>query len=214
MEEAERTFLPIRYGRRSTSRENTYTMVFSRLCYRQRALGKGFVVPYSHEIHSWNDLQAEVMYLSNAEGLSGRCWNWGVVGLLQNPFRPWAGSLTNNWMEFFGSRTSRTSLFGQHARSEAPAVGRDGVLRLRWPCAVSGQPIALDALLATATTPTLTAGRYPSAETIAEAYCHANLPDYFLENNRAGIRTFQDSAIARRLVRVRPGLRNQLLPLL
>lgn len=78
---------PIRYGRLSSSRGNTYTMVFSRLC----KPGQAKLVHCSHTVSSPEDLIAEAEYLWKAEqpgADAGRiAVNWGCVGLLSNPER-------------------------------------------------------------------------------------------------------------------------------
>src|SRR5262245_52210829 len=54
---------PIRYGRRSGTRGNSYTMVFSRLC----PPGGAKLVPCSHVISTLQDLIAEAECLWKAE---------------------------------------------------------------------------------------------------------------------------------------------------
>ncbi len=209
MARAERAYLPMRHGRLSKSkkRQNTHTMVFSQLCYKHQDLGIGYAVPCSRPVRCWEDLRAEVENLAAAEGLDdgrGGWRNWGAVGLLANPSTSLHKWLLASWQGHFHARTSQSEVFGSHARSERAAVARNGLLRLRWPRLVKGQACDLDLLLATPTAPTLTDGRYPSARAIAEAYSRANLPDYFLNNVQADIRTFQDGAISRWLIKLRP----------
>jgi hypothetical protein len=72
---------PIRYGRFSRDRK-TYTMVFSRLCYRHKELGQGVVVPFARSIGTFDDLRSEVEHLDAAEGMDGN-WEWGAVGLFE-----------------------------------------------------------------------------------------------------------------------------------
>jgi hypothetical protein len=57
-EESILVFSPIRYGRKSSGRSDTYTMVFSQLCYRKDyGLGTALLVPLKHEIRSFEDLK-------------------------------------------------------------------------------------------------------------------------------------------------------------
>jgi len=145
--------------------------------------------------------------LAAAEGLretSGSWKVWGVVGLLKNPSVHLPDSLLKPWQEYFRTRTAESTVFSDHAKSEPAIIRQNGLLRLRWPTLVRGRACDLDLLLATPTAPTLVAGRYPTAQTIAEAYTRANLPDYFLNNLRADIRTFQDGPISRSLIKARP----------
>src|ERR1700722_16557381 len=54
---------PIRYGRKSTSRGDTYTMVFSRGC----PAGQAVVVPCASKVSRSEDLITEAEYLRAAE---------------------------------------------------------------------------------------------------------------------------------------------------
>src|SRR4030042_1351843 len=63
-------YLPIRYGRQSESRHNTYTMVFSNACYsKQYGLGTGWIIPIKTKIHTFIDLETEARKMGIAEGL-------------------------------------------------------------------------------------------------------------------------------------------------
>lgn len=65
---AQQVYAPIRYGRKSSSRNDTYTMVFSRLCVRRDyGFGKALAVPCRHDITSTDDLMAEAQALWAAE---------------------------------------------------------------------------------------------------------------------------------------------------
>ena len=91
--------VPIRYGRLSTSRGNTYTMVFSRLCH----VGQGIVVRCTHGVPSSADLLVEAESLWKAEqpsAAAGRiASNWGCVALLSNPERKTAQDVVKAWGE-------------------------------------------------------------------------------------------------------------------
>ena len=79
------------------------------------------------------------------------------------------------------------------------AVKRNGILNIPWPKLANGStPLRLDALLATATNPTLNSGRYPLAREIAKAWNKLDGKShvcYFWKNRKNGIRTFQDDEI-------------------
>lgn len=217
MERTTRVRLPIRYGRQSHNWGDTHTMVFSRLCYRHQTLGVGYVAPCTQSIRCWSDLQNEVEELSVAEGLANRNegWrDWGVVGLLKNPATLLPDSLLHSWQEYFWKRASGSAIFDEHAKSEEAIVSKDGLMMLRWPTLISNKRCPLDLLLATPTVPTLEAKRYPSAKAIADAYCRADCPEYFLKNIQSGIRTFQDLPIANSLVKARPNWSGKLAGLL
>jgi hypothetical protein len=80
--------IPIRYGRISTSRHNTYTMVYSNECCSKNKVGKGWVIPIRAKIDMFIDLKSEASALGKAEGFSSPQHlfsNWGSVALLLNP---------------------------------------------------------------------------------------------------------------------------------
>ena len=102
-------------------------------------------------------------------------------------------------------RVSRESCYGQlmnSANGEEVVVDKDDFLEIPWPESEDGSDLGVDALLATATNPTIVGGRYPSAQQIADAW---NNPvgkshvDYFCKNRAHGIKTFQDTEIEDRL---------------
>jgi hypothetical protein len=203
---AERVWLPIRYGRESRQRRrNTHTMVFSTLCYRQRQLGVGYSVPFSHDIKRVDDLIEQVESLGEAEGLKDMAWTWGAVGILKNPSIALPQEITDAWRLHFRRASRDCELFRTHAPSERAVVSKDGFLRLRWPTRVDEKgPVKLDLLLATPTAPTLTGGRYPSPREIGGRYANQNYPTYFIENVTRQIRTAQDIPIWKTMILSRP----------
>jgi len=60
---------------------------------------------------------------------------------------------------------------------------------------------SLDALLATATNPTIEKGQYPTREVIAESWNQADPKwcEYFWKNRKNGIFTFEDDVIVSHL---------------
>src|SRR5262249_53402570 len=149
--------LPIRYGRESHTRRNTHTMVFSTLCYRQRQLGMGYAVPFSHDINGADDLIERVESLGEAEGLRDLAWTWGAVGILKNPSISLPQGMEEVWRQYCGCPSRNCELSGTPAPSERAVISKDGFLRLRWPTRVNEKgPVKLDLLLGTPTAPTLT----------------------------------------------------------
>lgn len=193
---------PIRYGRRSRRRGNTYTMVFSRLC----ELGQAQVIRYANTVSSPEDLITEAEHLWAAERIGPVerqiSASWGCVALLPNPGRKIPNRLLSGW----ANRVAQENNYGNVPQTleEGSLVSDDGLLHIAWPRVIpSNRAAQLDLLLVTATHPTLTGTppAYPSIDAIADAW-RLDQDDnvaYFWENRRHGIFTFQDDAIRKRL---------------
>jgi hypothetical protein len=195
---AQAVMAPIRYGRLSASRGNTYTMVFSRLC----GLGQGIAIRCTRRISTSADLYAESEALWKAEQLNapaGRIASaWGCVTLLCNPQRNIPEDIVKAW----GDRVRREPEYGRVSQmaAEGRLISSDGMLQIAWPRIAGTQtPVQLDLLLATANDPTLDGAllAYPTVQAIANAWNTANgkHAEYFWRNNENGINTFQDDGI-------------------
>jgi len=197
---------PIRYGRFSSkTKPGTYTMVFSRLCYRHKQLGQGVVVPFRRPIESFDGLREEAECLAAAEGLNNKS-EWGAVGLLCREPAKLPAPFLQQWTEYFTARFVGYQAFDGHTPSEGPVITRGGFLKLRWP--LSGKDNKqYDVLLATPTNaevqgqPNLR--RYPLPREIASSI-PTDKRNYFVTNVRKGIRTSQDSAIWKTVRRLDP----------
>ena len=191
----------IRYGRLSTGRDNTYTMVFSGLADE----GQAKVVRCRHDIFTLVDLNDEAEHLWAAESLEKKSnrvsSGWGCVALLSNPDREVPAEVTDGWAK----RVAETEGYGKmpHASGERPPVSAEGLLRISWPLvAETREPVPLDLLIATANHPTVDGQpkAYAKPATIAAAWLAEKAVknkrvEYFLENAKCGIRTFEDDAI-------------------
>ncbi|MEA2006418.1 MAG: hypothetical protein U9O50_09220 [Acidobacteriota bacterium] len=199
-------YLPIRYGRCSTTRRNTYTMVFSNKCYSRRyGLGTGWILPIRAETNSFNDLKVEAKKMGKVEGFNdGLSNNWGSVALLLNPNNEIDNSISAEWAKLMSSKISNHSLLIEKLKSEKSPIESNGFLAIRWQEEVTQKKKIekLDFLIATVTSPTLIKGRYPTAYRIADAMKKAKYYDYFLRNMRHGIITFQDEKILRRIPKI------------
>lgn len=197
---------PIRYGRLSKSRGNSYTMVFSRMC----PAGQARLVPCSHTISTIQDLIAEAEQLWRAEQPRAKAHriatDWGCVAVLSNPERQIPVKMLRGWAERVGGEDDYGNL--SQTQEEGPLVSDAGLLRIDWPRLVAGGASSgMDLLLVTANDPEITAASptYPTAEIIAEAWNRAgNDVEYFWKNISNGIRTFQDDEIKARLQPQRP----------
>ena len=186
--------VPIRYGRRSQSRGKSYTMVFS-AGLEGAKFGTAIVIPCKSR-----DLVEEAKHLWAAERKRrvSNCISasWGCIGLLLKSDCCLPRELHNRWSELIADQPCYGQLAS--AQNEPVPVNEDGFLNIPWPRLVDGSTLMLDALLATATRPTLDNGRYPSAKKIAKAWKTCGDSKhicYFWNNRKNGIRTFQDEEI-------------------
>lgn len=176
---------PIRYGRLS-DRRGTFTMVFSQLPEVQFGLAK--VVKCRNTVLSLPDLIAEAEWLWAAESkrvLSRSISSgWGCVALLVHPERGIPRELVEGWGRHVG---------GQYGLDEGRLVNIRGILQIPWPALADGSGLVpLDLLLATSNSPTVPC---PEVEAIANGWRQGH-DEYFRQNRKNGIQTFQDDAIA------------------
>lgn len=196
--------VPIRYGRFSTKR-GAYAMVFSKLCYRHRDLGRGVIVPFVRPIATFDDLQQEAEFLATAEGLGGN-WEWGAVGLLKNTSSKLPVDFVERWRRFFRGKAAHFQGFSGHTPSETPAIAEDGFLNLKWPITGKGFP-KYDLLLATPTKARTQdhsyLKRYPRPTEIGSLVPN-DATNYFMRNVLHGIRTSEDTSIWKTVKRLYP----------
>jgi hypothetical protein len=197
---------PIRYGRESRSRNNTYTVVFSQLCSQREAeLGQAIAVRCQHGVCSLDNLINEARQLWRAERPANAALDnqlsasWGCVALLPNPESNIPKFLLDGWASYVLQDGNYGNF--RHAENEEPVVNRRGLLNIPWPKLVNcTDALPLDLLLATATNPTFEGQprSYPSAEAIAERWNRDSQGHvrYFYNNQANGIYTFQDQAIS------------------
>ena len=205
--------VPIRYGRCSSTRGNSYTMVISKGLVRKNQLGQAIIVPCQQLVNSSEDLIKEAKYLWAAE--SNRqyitdiptCKSWGRIVLLKNPNLSIPGEISRGWCGHIYNNTN----YGEelkHTDSEESAIDESGgFLDIDWPESVDGSVLEMDALLATVTNPNFTNGDYPSVHKIVNAWNTSdgkNYVDYFYKNRAHGIKTFQDIEIQDRLQQLWP----------
>ena len=192
--------VPIRYGRRSSTRGNTYTMVFSTKLEDTQEHGQAIVLPCRNALTTASDLidEAECLWAAESNRACSNCISarWGCVALLPNP----SGNLSEDILDVWAERVSGKHGYGRlrRARNECEAVDNRGILRFRWPKEIDGSELGFDALLGTATNPHIPNDDYVSAQTVAEAWKTpegAKYRDYFTNNHANGITTFQDEEI-------------------
>lgn len=192
--------VPIRYGRKSSTRKNTYTMIFSN--HPSTQLGQAFIMPLKEDIKNYSILEKNAFAMAKAEGI----WketekipilnkNWGTVGLLINPLIDFkdkvnADLIRNKWQQLYQTyKDAFTPLNYNVNADDPPVINQNGLLQLPW----TDQMNDFDFLLATPTVP------YPhrilSASEIAEKMNETDYWSYFTNNVDHGITTFQDEEI-------------------
>lgn len=178
--------VPLRYGRRSGTWGNTFTMILDPAAPNGRAL----LAPCKAGVCSIADYLEEVHCLWAAEDNKPPTArfhkDWGCVAALFGQKAAAAG-LSEQWKRYF-----------QAAKPPLPsAVGGEGLLNIPWPRTRDGELVtSADIILATATMPR-PAGESPSPRDVANAWIEQQEGHerYFLENVRHGIRTAADAEI-------------------
>jgi len=86
---------------------------------------------------------------------------------------------------------------GKTSTTEKSVMDSKGFLTIRWPQKVKKQTDLddFDVLISTVTLPTMYKGRYPTTYQIANSMNKAEYYNYFLNNRKNGIITFQDERI-------------------
>ena len=196
---------PIRYGRFS-EKDDIFTMVFSTECINRKS-GTAFIVPLNTYCENYQVIQTEANALADAEGMKGKFIAktseggiWGVVSYLTNPAlqKEQQTLLADGWK-------ARIQLEGGYNPSdfrldtEKPCIDKNGKLKIRWPVAVDLKlkevVDSYDFLLATATKPTV----YPSIKNHVTKILTDKKREYFLNNYKSGLTTYQDAAIIKKL---------------
>ena len=191
---------PIRYGRLSTL-PRSYTMVFS-AGLDQARFGDAIVLPFRKNITRVDHLIREARHLWGAErkckpseSISG---TWGCIALLPNPCSRIPAKFVADWKEHVAAEGSYPELKSEDG--EAPAVDASGILGIRWPKISGDFDLDFDALLATATDPSISKeGRYATVLQIADAWMKPPGKEhvsYFVNNRANGITTAEDEEIA------------------
>ena len=187
MEERIPVRVPIRYGRRSRTRGNTFTMVFR----DDESLGQAVVMPCVFPVTSIEDLSEEASALWKAEQPSadeGEVGSsWGCVGVLLRDKN--LRHFVRDWGRYFQA----------YSKGPVSPVDDEGILNIPWPVKLDNFPLSeVDILLSTSTQ----ANRpLPTAIEIADAWINQNEGHerYFFENVRHSIRTAEDLDIWRRI---------------
>jgi hypothetical protein len=194
---------PIRYGKKTRKRGDTYTMVFARSCSEPARIGRALAVPVladcrepEHLFYEAQCLWAAERDIEQIEGISA---DWGKVCVLKNPRTEPGDRILRSWLKHIGEiRASYTALPTAHGE-DALLDPATGLALFEWPTdtATSKALADFDLLLMTATKPSLVGQRYPTVAEIASAWRDDGGSNvmYFYNNRHCGITTFEDDAI-------------------
>lgn len=189
--------VPIRYGRKSSTRQDTYTMILSNNISTQS--GRAYTLAFKDEIKNSRMLESQAFALGAAEGL----WkekpsiskNWGTVGLLLNPnidnkSKVNANIIRQRWKQLYQlyQETFDHTRF-QIESDELAVIDQDGFLQIPW----TNEMDEYDFLLATPVVPD--PHRLLTAEEVAEQMKLKKYRVYFDKNREHNIITFQDDEI-------------------
>ncbi len=199
--------LPIRYGRISTTRNCTYTMVFSSECKTEENLGTGLFIPFVANPISFEQLEAHVKRMISAEfnkekNLSSQNWEWGAMGISFNPNEQSDDSpksiVIASFLAKWAKKYSNTFNPDDYkVGNETSVISKDGILLIDW----QNIPEAIDFVIATVIKPELK--NYPSVKNIADRIVVNEYDKYFKENRKKGITTFQDLEVEELIINKR-----------
>lgn len=184
--------VPIDYGRISSSRANTFTMVLR----SNGPQGVGILLPCRREVLTIDDLVSEASALWKAEAPKAKTGAlgsaWGSVGILFQEAAQNA-ELAAAWAAHFKKMETKA----------LAVVASDGSLNIAWPETDDGRGAEFDVILATATVPE---NQTPSPKTIAKAILGqtGGHESYFLNNVLHGIRTASDDEVFAEIERENP----------
>lgn len=200
---------PIRYGRMSGG--GIYTMTFANSV--RTKPGTAWLVPFQQNpITGFPQLLSQTRELSQAEGMDGRFIKssnnvpWSVVGILFNESKiapPARQLLAGCWSSELQADSDYLLFDHSNFRlgTEKPCILQNGVLNFPWISAADDKDKVLvgnyDFLIATATLPT--DRKYPSVTKMVENVKADKDRQYFRNNYRSGITTFQDQRIVGKL---------------
>lgn len=190
----------IRYGRESSSRKNTFTIVVSN--HPKNEFGSAFILPFKEIVKNARHLEGQAFAMAGAEGLWNKNGpslnkNWGTVGLLVNPNLPNSRNLDiikERWAKIYEGYNFNNSDYT--IDNEPEIIDKNGFLKLEW----TDEMKAFDFLLATVTVPKPKS--FISEQVIAERIKETGYDEYFLNNHKNGIRTFQDDDIIIKLFKL------------
>ena len=187
----------IRYGRESSTRKDTYTMILSN--HPKTEVGNAFILRFKEIIKNARNLERQAFAMASAEGLWKKTEpslnkNWGTVGLLINPKLEETRNLEiikERWTKIYSEYNLNTSDYT--IEEEPEIIDKNGFLKIEW----TDEMDDFDFLIATLTVPKPKS--LLDEQIIAEKINETGYDEYFLNNYENGIRTFQDEGIINKL---------------
>ena len=207
IEESKSVLLPIRYGRISSSRFKTYTMIFCNSVTDERS--KGFIIPIKVDITTENgELLNQARLMSVAEGFSNIISKSGAIAMMLNPNFLEVNQTISNiiidaWSIPFKNTSNNFDSSRYSSKNGYPTViDENGMLKIKWAPEFDNYHF----ILASPTVPE--PGGKVEASVIAEAMHKSKgkgnireecigkeYTEYFVKNRCSGITTFQDEEI-------------------
>lgn len=198
--------LPIRYGKKSDTRKDTYTMVFSREYLNRDCFAR--IIPFKNEIDFQRNgtLVEQTRKMAKAEGITDRQGNvhlamdWCVMAIWIKPNATFTQYLKTEWLSIVNPPNNHFRKKNNPQQSDRNATdysGHNDLVLLNNDFELIDVPIncSFDFLLLTYTKPT---SPYPAdAETIANAINHKNsrYNSYLSRNIKNDIITCDDNSI-------------------
>ena len=191
---------PIRYGRVSTERSCTFSMVFSNDCNQESKIGQAIFVPFTDNPIDFNKIEVHTKELIKSERkkttLDNDRFNWGL-GTLTISVNPKILIETSEKFNqaklllLYWSKKYSNGFNPDHYKigEELPVLDKQGLLNFNWTDKLND----FDFIVATATK--TERDHYPTPQNIADRIIVNEYPDYFRNNVEFGISTFQDKEI-------------------
>jgi hypothetical protein len=204
----ERCPVPLRicYGRKSRTRECTYTMIFSN--HRTTGVGQGCILKFLKRVDSFEAIKEQALQLARAEHIWRKeppllACEWGAVGLLVNPEferedNTNAEMIRSQWTETFRQHSRRFDHSQYRIEDEDPMIDERGFLKIEWIAEMNDFHFLIG-------TPTVPDPKRPLNEKeIAQRMIVNEYRTYFDTNRDRGISTFQDEQILKWLTNLAP----------
>lgn len=157
--------------------------------------GNAYILRFKEILKNARNLESQAFAMASAEGLwkkSGPSLNksWGTVGLLINPKLEKSKSLEiiiERWTKIYGEYN--WNKLDYQIENENEIIDENGFLKIDW----TNEMDEFDFLIATLTVPK--PKKILTGKAIAEKMIETGYDEYFLNNYKNGISTFQDDVI-------------------